>query len=607
MVYAASCLEKLVQVRIARIAAVAPHAVALIAAERWLDYADLDARADRLARVLIERGIRAETLVAIGVGRTFDRVIAMLATWKAGGAVLLLDPDWPAERIETIVADAGCALLIGNDDILRRLNDAAIPGLNPARATELAPSAVVGLPSVDPAQLAYVVYTSGSTGAPKGAEMTHANLASLIDWHISAFAVSPRDRASHLAGLGFDAAIWEVWPYLCAGAAVAFVDETVRSSGRALRDWLVANAVSIAFVPTVLAEYLIAAPWPEPGLLRLLLTGADQLVSRPIQGLPFALVNNYGPTECTVVATSAVVPPTEDDTRPPPIGHPIAGAQIHLLDPAGAEVPAGAIGEIHIGGVGVGRGYRGRPDFTAERFVPDPFSADPNARLYRTGDLGSRLPDGEIAFHGRLDDQLKIRGHRVEPGEVAAALKRHSAVRDCAVLGRPVAGGGARLAAYVVLGADRTTTADDLKAFLAERLPDYMVPQVYVRLDMLPLNSSGKLDRVALPAPDIANALPAAGFVAPETAAQQRLGKILADVLGRGPVGIDDNFFLLGGHSLLGTQVVLRASVAFGVELTLRHLFLAPTIRQMAAVIKEMLVAMIEGISDEEARRRAAG
>lgn len=594
-------LAKVVHVRIAEIAARAPHSVALIAAERWLDYADLDARADRLARLLIERGIGAESLVAIGVGRTFDRVVAMLATWKAGGAVLPLDPDWPAERLETIAADAECALFIGNDDVLRWLSDAAIPCLNPATATELAPSAVVGLPLVDPAQLAYVIYTSGSTGTPKGVEITHANLSSLIDWHLSTFAVSTRDRAAHLAGLGFDAAIWEVWPHLCAGAAVAFVDDAVRTSGPALREWLTANAISIAFVPTALAEHLIAEPWPNYGPLRLLLTGADQLVSRPIEGLPFALVNNYGPTECTVVATSAVVPPG-NDTRPPPIGRSIAGTQIHLLDPAGAEVPAGAIGEIYVGGTGVGRGYRGRSELTAERFVPDPFSADPNARLYRTGDLGSRLPDGEIAFHGRLDDQLKVRGHRVEPGEVAAALKRHPAVRECAVLGQPATCGPARLAAYVVLAGEGAATADDLNSFLGERLPDYMVPQVYVRLERLPLNSSGKLDRVALPAPNTANALPAAGFVAPETAAQQRLSMILSDVLGRGPVGIDDNFFLLGGHSLLGTQVVLRANAAFGVELSLRHLFRAPTIRQMVAVIQELLVALVEAISDEEAR-----
>jgi len=260
-------------------------------------------------------------------------------------------------------------------------------------------------------------------------------------------------------------------------------------------------------------------------------------------------------------------------------------------------------GEIHIGGPMVGRGYRDRAELTAERFVADPFGV-PGDRLYRTGDLGLRQEDGQIVFRGRIDDQVKIRGHRVEPEEVASVLREHPAIGACATIARAGADGADALIAYVV--PQRTATAEELRSFLAERLPEYMVPASFVRLDALPLTANGKLDKAALPAPSEANALEAAGFSQPTTPAEQRLAEILAEVLGRGAVGIDDNFFLLGGHSLLGTQVVLRAGEAFGVELTLRDLFLAPTIRQLAGHIERLLMQMIEAMSDDEAQQRAA-
>jgi amino acid adenylation domain-containing protein len=572
-------------------------AIALRAAGGTMTYGELDSRANRLAARLQALGIGPERLVAICLERSFDQIVSVLAVWKAGGAFLPLDPAWPDARLRSIVADADCALVIGGDDTANRLGADGPAVILPGDAHDAAP---IEAARNDPDRLAYVIYTSGSTGAPKGVEITHANLAALIAWHVDAFGVTARDRGTSLAGLGFDASIWEIWPYLQAGASISLIDEAARTSGPLLRDWLIAERATIAFAPTALADELVAMDWPVDAALRILLTGADRLLAPPQAGLPFALVNNYGPTECTVVATSATIPAGTESDRLPPIGHPIAGTQIHILDGEGAPAAAGTIGEIYIGGAGVGRGYRGRPDLTAERFV-----MRDGKRLYRTGDLGALLGDGQIAYHGRTDDQLKIRGHRIEPEEITAALRQHPAVRAGTVTASASADGAAQLVAYLVLEADEQPSAEDIGAWLADRLPDYMVPGTFVRLDALPLNASGKIDRAALPPPGTANALAAAGFAAPETPAQQRLAEILADVLGRGPVGIDDNFFLLGGHSLLGTQVVLRAGEAFGVEITLRHLFLAPTIRQLATLIEDIVLRMIDAMSDDEAALHA--
>ena len=572
-------------------------AIALRAAGGTMTYGELDSRASRLAARLQALGIGPEQLVAICLERSFDQIVSVLAVWKAGGAFLPLDPAWPDARLRSIVADADCALVIGRSDTEDRLGADSPPVIQPGDAHDATP--IAAAPN-DPDRLAYVIYTSGSTGTPKGVEITHANLAALIVWHIDAFGVTARDRGTSLAGIGFDAGIWEIWPYLQAGASISLIDEVARTSGRLLRDWLIAEGATIAFAPTALADELVAMDWPADASLRILLTGADRLLAPPRAGLPFTLVNNYGPTECTVVATSAAIPAGAKTNRLPPIGHPITGTRIHILDGEGVSLPAGTIGEIHIGGASVGRGYRGRPDLTAERFV----IRDGN-RLYRTGDLGALLDDGQIAYHGRTDDQLKIRGHRVEPEEIAAALRLHPAVRAGTVAASAGADDAAHLVAYLVLEAGEQSSAEEIGAWLADRLPDYMVPGTFVRLDALPLNASGKIDRTALPPPTAANALAAAGFAAPGTVAQLRLAEILADVLGRGPVGIDDNFFLLGGHSLLGTQVVLRAGEAFGVEITLRHLFLAPTIRQLATLIEDIVLRMIDAMSEDEAALRA--
>jgi amino acid adenylation domain-containing protein len=590
---------------ISRIAHARPDETALLAPCGTLTYAELDGRASRVAAWLRTLGVGPESLVGICMERSFDQLAVALGIWKAGAAYLPLDPSWPDGRLRMIVEEAACAIVIGRDEAAGRLAGGPTPvTVLDWEAPELAPeNADAPATPISPDALAYVIYTSGTTGRPKGVEVTHANLAHLIAWHNQAFAITSDDRGSHLAGLGFDASIWEVWPYLCAGASVALAPDDVRTSDARLRAWLIVQGVTVAFVPTALAQELIRDDWATGAKLRCLLTGADRLLGRPRAGLPFVLVNNYGPTECTVVATSAIVPPDTEDKGLPPIGRPIGATTIHILDADGAPVAPGQQGEIYIGGPSVARGYRDQPQMTAEKFVPDPFG-EPGARLYRTGDLGTWRDDGQIAFHGRVDDQAKVRGHRVEPEETASVLRGHPAVRSGAVVAAPAADGGDMLVAYIVC-AD-AVSAEDLRAFLGATLPEYMIPSAFVRIDALPLTANGKLDKAALPAPDDGNALAAAGFAPPQTPAEERLAHILEEVLGRGNVGIDDNFFLLGGHSLLGTQVVLRAGEAFGIELTLRDLFQAPTIRQLALRIEDLVMRMIDAMSDDEAQARAA-
>jgi amino acid adenylation domain-containing protein len=472
-----------------------------------------------------------------------------------------------------------------------------------ARASQAGPNQSAR-PAIGPSNLGYLIYTSGSTGKPKGVELSFGNLLHLIAWHNEAFGVTAADRASCVAGLGFDAAIWEIWPYLAAGACVSLVDEASRTSADALRGWLVAEKISIAFVPTPLAERMITSRWPSDTRLRFLLTGGDTLHTAPVAGLPFAVVNNYGPTECTVVATSGVVKPVKDgEGALPSIGRPIAGTCIHILDEQGDPVSTGETGEIFIGGEGVGRGYHNRPDLTAERFVPDVLSPDhAGARLYRTGDVGRVLPNGEIAFHGRLDNQVKLRGHRVELGEISTTLNRHALVEQSAVIVRG-AGTQMQIVAYVVPKPEARPAAADLRAFLASRLPEYMQPSTFVAVPSLPLSASGKLDPAGLPAPSSDNILVDVNYCAPGSPLEEELARVVGELLAIDHVGIHDNFFLLGGHSLLGTQLVLRARDTFGVDLTLRDLFQAQTIAKLAAKVEQRLVEHLEQMSDEEASR----
>jgi amino acid adenylation domain-containing protein len=590
-----SRLPASVPARIASHAARAPDRTAVEDGAACLTYAELERQSNQLAAHLRESGVGPEACVGLLLERSTQFVVAALAVLKTRGAYLPLDSSTPADRAAFILGDAGVPLLLTHRGKARGLPsgpwavleldgpDAARGEDRPATASHVEPA---------PDSLAYVIYTSGSTGRPKGVEITYANLNNLIAWHQAAFAVTAADRASQVAGLGFDAAVWEMWPHLTAGASLHIADEVTRRSPQALRDWLVAQKITISFVPTVLAEQLLHVSWPAGTALRTLLTGADTLRRRPIAGLPFVLVNNYGPTECTVVSTSGPVLSNGDTDGPPSIGRPIANATALILDDALRLVGPGEVGELCLAGALVGRGYRNLPEQTASRFVTwSPPSGAP-VRAYRTGDRARVLPNGEIAFLGRLDEQVKIRGYRVELGEVVACLDRYPGVEACAVTARD-GGEGPVLVAYVIAARDARLTASALRAFLAARLPDYMVPANFVSLAELPLTANGKLDRAALPAPTADNLLPNrapeevnhAAPAAPGDGPKQRIAALVASLLGQPSVDADENIFMLGGHSMLGAQLLARIKNLFGVTLTLRQLFSGPTVAALAAEV----------------------
>lgn len=582
-----------------------PTAIALTDGRREMSYGELVGRAGSLAARLNAAGARPEVPVALFFDRSFDFIVSALAVLLSGAAYLPLDSSWPRARLEKILRDARAPLVV-----TRASAKIAVTG-SFTRIIDLDESSTgsqVRFPAatVTPDTLAYVIYTSGSTGEPKGVEVTHANLSNLIAWHHSAFAITAADRASHLAGLGFDAAVWEIWPYLTAGATLVLAEEQVRTSAPLLRDWLVKQRITVAFVPTILAEPMLGSEWPTEASLRYLLTGGESLHGHPIPGLPFAVINNYGPTECTVVATSGLVPADGPAEIPPSIGRAIQGARIYVLDNAGRPVPRGQVGEIYIGGDCVARGYRNDPSGTAERFLPDPFGLAKGSRMYRTGDLGLILEDGQFLFRGRIDAQVQVHGHRVETDEVVCALNRHPAVMASAVVARGEACSNT-LVAYLVLQPGTAPSASELRDFLSTSLPHYMIPSTLVRVCALPLNSSGKLDRAALPEPAPNNRIENGAYRAPSTPTEERMVDILADVLGADRVGVDDNFFVLGFHSLVATQVAARVSDCFGIELDLRHLFEAPTVGGLAAEVDRLLIERLNSMSDEQVSRYLAG
>ncbi|HXM64767.1 MAG TPA: non-ribosomal peptide synthetase [Terriglobales bacterium] len=569
-----------------------PNALAVASDTQTLSYGELDSRANHLATRLQFLGVGPEALVGICLPRSPEMIVAALAVLKAGGAYVPIDAEYPLERQLFMLRDTQLRVLIlqDNDEAAQQLpaGDWQVLILNAEH--EAVPKGIsVPLPApVSLQNLAYVIYTSGSTGQPKGVQITHRGLLNLIYWHRRAFSITAADRASQVASFGFDAAVWEVWPYLTAGASVHFPNDATRGSAKSLRDWLLEKEITVSFVPTAVAESLLELDWPAQLPLRLLLTGADTLHRYPPSNLPFALINNYGPTECTVVSTSGVVLPDVGKDRQPSIGRPIDNVQVHILDDQLEPVPVGEVGELFIGGDGLARGYLNRPEQNADAFIPNPFSDLENDRLYRTGDLARYLPDGQIAFVGRTDEQVKIRGYRIEPNEIVMRLNQYPGVQTSQIVARTEASGEKRLVAYLVSDETRLTRSA-LQDYLRSYLPDYMVPAAFVRLDSMPLKASGKVDRSLLPAPTSTNTIDDDVYIAPRTAVERRVVSILAELLGIEKVGVNDNFFFLGGHSLLGTQLIARARDSFRVELPLRTVFDRPTAAELSAEIERMI------------------
>ena len=552
-----------------------PDAVA-VAGDETLTYGELEARANRLARRLTRLGVGIEDTVAIVLPRSSDLIVAQLAAMKAGAAYVPTDPGHPGARIEATIADAGAAAVVSRSDVALQ-SDVARVLLD--RDAELIDGESPDPPGVrvHPDNAAYVIYTSGSTGAPKGVVVTHRSLASLCGWHVTAYSVDHDDRALHLAPLAFDATVWETWPYLVAGASLHLVTDDERVDPAGLRRRIERDGITVAFAPTGMAHALIGGNWDGATTLRALLTGGDRLLARPTSAFPARLVNHYGPTENTVVATAGEVPPGGDEL--PPIGRPIDNVFAYVLDARLEPVPFGARGELYLGGASVARGYLGSPDLTAERFLPDPFSAEPGARMYATGDVVRRRRDGELEFVGRRDHQVKVRGFRVELGEIERALAAHPDVAEAVVIATTV-GESTRLVAYVQERVPGTAAPDEIQRFVAEVLPAHMVPSAVVAVEALPRTTTGKADRSALSTRAIASGEGVA-YRAPRDHTETSLASIWADVLGAGRVGIDDNFFDLGGDSILSIQIVARAAAA-GLRISAKDMFRAQTVAALA-------------------------
>ncbi|QKZ05040.1 non-ribosomal peptide synthetase [Pseudomonas eucalypticola] len=559
-------VHALVQAQVER----TPQAAAVVQGAKVLTYGALNQQANRLAHHLIGLGIQPRDRVALCLHRGPGRVVALLAVLKAGAAYVPIDPGYPAERIAYLVQDSAPRLVM--TDAVTSAQVGTVRQVNLDRdAWHAEADGNPRVPGIDDRDLAYVVYTSGSTGQPKGVMVEHGTLANLVHWHCQAFDLGAGSHTSSVAGFGFDAMAWEVWPALCAGAVLHLPPAEIGNEHvDELLDWWLDQPLAVSFLPTPVAEQAFGRAHQHP-TLRTLLIGGDRL--RHFDRDPgYTVVNNYGPTETTVVATSGPVRPGGALD----IGAAIANTHLYVLDPQGQLVPVGVPGELYIGGAGVARGYLNRPQLTEERFVADPFSTDPQARLYRSGDLVRWNANGTLDYLGRNDDQVKVRGMRIELGEIEVALASQPGVQDAVVLVR-----GERLLAWFTASAPVSVQA--LRDSLGTRLPAYMVPLAFTPLVALPLTAHGKLDRRALPDPDPAT-LASRPFEAPQGTVEQAMAAIWAQVLGLERVGRHDNFFELGGHSLLAVSLVERLRNA-GLSADVRVLLGQPTVAALAAAV----------------------
>ncbi|WDG27013.1 amino acid adenylation domain-containing protein [Streptomyces sp. CA-278952] len=555
-----------------------------------LGYAELNARANRLARLLLRHGVGPEHVVGVATGRGAQLHIATLAVWKAGAAYLPLDPAQPAERTARTLAEARPTVVVTVD--ARRVDLPPVPGGTllvldaPSTAGETAAlpdgdlGPADGVRPMAPDHPAYVLYTSGSTGRPKGVVMPAGALLNLAHWHRSAFGTEHPARTAQFTAATFDVSVQEAVGALLHGNALVVVPEDVRRDPRALAHWLSEHRVRELFAPHLVLDALASAALADgvdlPELDTLVQAGEALTPGADLRAFCAALparrlYNNYGPTETHVVSALALPAAADDWPDPVPIGAPLPGTRLHVLDERLDPVPVGVAGELYVAGSGLARGYLSRPGLTAERFLAAPFGP-PGSRMYRTGDLVRWRRDGTLAFLGRADAQLKLRGFRVEPGEIENVLLAHADVARAAVLTAP--GEATRLVAYVVPAPGRTADPRELRAHAARQLPAYMVPAAFVPLDDLPLTANGKLDRAALPVPE---ATPSGGRTLARTPQEELLCELFAEVLGLESAGVDDDFFLLGGHSMLAIRLLRRIESVLGVRLAVRDVFAAPT------------------------------
>lgn len=582
------CVHQLFEVQAAR----CPDAPAVAFEDRYLTYKELNEQANQLAHYLHSLGIGPESFVAICMERSLDLIVGILAILKAGGTYVPLDPTYPRERQTYMLNDTQAPVLLTQERLLSELPDhtASVVCID-THWKQIAQKSRENLPNHTRSDnLAYVMYTSGSTGMPKGIGIPHQAINRLV-FNTNYVSLQPDDRIAQAANASFDAATFEFWGALLHGAMLVGITRDVALSSHEFATQLRECGITTLFLTTALFNQLAReVPWAFASL-RHVMFGGEAVDPRWVRevlknGAPERLLHVYGPTESTTYATWHLVQEVPETATTVPIGGPLANTQTYVLDRFLCPVPAGVPGELYIGGDGLARGYHNRPALTAERFVPHPFSDQPGARLYKTGDLVRYLPGGAIEFLGRTDHQVKIRGFRIELGEIETTLVNHPAIREAVVLAREDTPGERRLVAYIVPDGAQEVSISDLRSFLKEKLPDYMVPAIFVTLELLPLTPNGKVDRRKLPVPggdrpDLADA-----FVAPSTPTETALAAIWCEVLKLERVGVEDNFFDLGGYSLAAVQVLSRVREVLQVDLPLRSLFEVTTVAGLARVVE---------------------
>ena len=579
-------------------AALTPTAIAVetIDGSERLTYADLDARAERLARHLRDLGVQPDARIGLAGERSPEMLVGMLGILKADGAYLPLDPAYPQDRLDFMLQDSGAKVLLTQESFGSLQSLTSLPSFEPS-----------------PEQAAYVIYTSGSTGRPKGVVVPHRTIAAYTRTARAFYGINPADRVLQFGSISFDTSAEEIWPALAAGATLVLRSTEMSLSIERFLEELERRAITVLNLQTAFWHEVVAglvAGLELPSTIRLVIIGGEAALPERVAawrarvGSRVRLVNTYGPTEATIVATHRDLTRPENDLEVP-IGRPIPGARVHLVDPRGEPVPPLVPGELLIGGAGVARGYLGRPDLTAERFVPDPWSGIPGARLYRSGDLARFRMSGELLFCGRADRQLKVRGYRIEPGEIEAALRQHPALHDT-VAGVRGAGDDKRLIAWLVPREGvEAPAAPELRAFLRERLPEPLVPSLFVPLAALPVTPSGKLDRRALPEPAAARPeLP--GYEEPATALERTIAGIFRDLLRVDRVGLHDNFFDLGGHSLLVVRAHQKLGEELQREIPVVDLFRFPTVALLARHLGGDAAPTFERVQSLAEQQRAA-
>ncbi|WP_026798523.1 non-ribosomal peptide synthetase [Planktothrix prolifica] len=572
-----------------------PDAIAVVFENQQLTYAELNGRANQLAHYLQKLGVKSDTLVGICVERSLEMIVGLLGILKAGGAYLPLDPEYPQERLSFMLEDSQVEVLLTQNKLVKLLaqNQEYIVCLdgdwqNISQANENNLNI-----TITPNNLAYVIYTSGSTGQPKGVYCNHLGVVNLYTDFQTKKPLSVGDRCSLWTSLNFDVSVYEVFSALLSGATLHITPEFIRSDAFKFINWLYSEQISSAYIPPFMLNNF--SDCLEQAVnhisLRRLLVGVEPInekllisISQRIPGLQ--IINGYGPTETTICSTLYSIKTETISNGNTPIGKPLQNTKIYLLDKQMQPVPIGVQGELHIGGAGLARGYLNRPQLNAEKFIPNPFDKAKGSKLYKTGDLARYLPDGNIEYLGRIDNQVKIRGFRIELGEIEAVIGQNEDVQSACVIAREDSPGDKRLVAYLVPQPEITLTIDEIRQFLRAKLPDYMVPTAFVLLDTFPLTPNGKIDRRALPVPDLQSQ---GEYIAPRNPIEEKMAQIWAEVLKLKRVSIEDNFFELGGHSLLATQVISRCQQAFQIALPLRYLFESPTIAQLSAVILKEL------------------